>query len=176
MNARELLWHLLAFVVSRRPVARYLIRRARRTPYFHLDGYMSRWWLFNGYGHGRSDMTDAQRQEAKRFPSLPSIRIHHILREDLAKHKHDHPWLWARTFILDGWYIESREFQPARVLNQGDTASIGFGEYHHIERVSEGGVWTMFVVGPWGGKWGFDVEGVKVAPRDYVVMFPERAA
>ena len=42
-------WQLFAFVVSRKPVADYLIGRATRTPYFNLPGYMDRDWLFNAY-------------------------------------------------------------------------------------------------------------------------------
>lgn len=171
---RRIFWRVIAFIASRRVVADAIIRRAARTPYFHLVGYMGRWWFFNGYEAGRDDLTDAERQAAKPFPRLSSARVHHILREDRAQHLHDHPWD-ARTIILRGWYIECRENGPARVLRRGDTATIRFGEFHHIERVSEGGVWTLFIVGRYGGKWGFNVDGKKVAPRDYVAMYPERA-
>lgn len=170
----KIAWKAIAFVLSRRPVARYLISRADRTPYFHLPGYMHRWWLFNGYEAGGAHLSDSDRQRQKRFPGLPSVRIHHILREDLAQHLHDHPWD-ARTIILEGWYIERREGANARVLRKGDTATIAFGEYHHIERVSSGGVFTLFIVGKYGGKWGFNVDGKKMAPRTYVERNPERA-
>ncbi|KRD71424.1 hypothetical protein [Lysobacter sp. Root96] len=173
--ASEAAWRAIAWIVSRRPVAQYLIRKAKRTPYFHLPGYMDRDWLFNGYEADQHGLSDAGRQRDKRFPWLPSIRIHHIHREDLAKHPHDHPWEWARTIILDRWYIEKREGQPARVLRRGDTALLRFGEYHHIERVAEGGVVTMFIVGPYSGKWGFKVEGRKVQPKAYAAQYPERA-
>lgn len=166
-------WRCVAFAVSRRWVSRLIIAKAMRTPYFHLHGYMDRGWLFNGYEKGRDDMDDAQRQAAKRFPRLPSIRVHHILREDLAKHKHDHPWDF-RTFILDNWYIERRENAPARVLRRDDTATIRFGEYHHIERVAEGGVWTMVIIWAYRGKWGFNVDGKKMSPRMYAIRYPER--
>lgn len=170
----KLLWKILAFVLSRPAVVACLIGRARRTPYFHLPGYMSRWWLFNGYDRGVDGESDADRQKRKRFPTLPSIRIHHILREDLARHLHDHPWN-ARTIILDGWYIERRESGSPRVLRAGDTATIAFGEYHHIERVSDGGVFTLFIVGAYGGRWGFLVDGEKMPPREYSRRYPERA-
>lgn len=170
----SILWRAVAFVLSRKPVADRIIARAQATPYFHLPGYMDRWWFFNGYPADAGDRSDAERQAAKRFPRLPSIRVHHILREDLAKHLHDHPWN-ARTVILRGWYVERREDAPARVLRQGDTAVIKFGEYHSIDQVSPGGVWTFFIVGRYGGKWGFNVDGVKVPPRDYAAAYPERA-
>ena len=52
---KETLWRFAAYIVSRRPVAQYLISRAQRTPYSPILGrtddrlYMDRWWLFNPY-------------------------------------------------------------------------------------------------------------------------------
>lgn len=165
----ELLWRVAAFVLSRRAVAKAIIRRAKRTPYFHLDGYMNRWWVFNGYSEDAA-LRDAGRQKAKRWPRLPSIRVHHILRADDADHPHDHPWD-ARTIVLDGWYVEQRVGVPARVMRRGDTGPILFGSFHHIERVSEGGVYTLFITGAYGGGWGFLVDGAKVPWREYLARY-----
>ena len=52
----NLLWKLLAKILSQRHIASGLIRRAQRTPYapiYARNGdqlYMDRWWLFNRYG------------------------------------------------------------------------------------------------------------------------------
>ena len=167
-----MLWKLVAWVVSRKPIADYLIRRAQHTPYFHLDGYMNRWWLFNGYGNDTST-PDKQRQE-KRWSRLPAIRVHHILREDLARDMHDHPWN-ARTIVLRGWYDEERLLYSFADWNvdqeftrrRGDTATLKFGEYHNITRVSEGGVWTLFFTWKYMGTWGFWVNGKKVPWKEY---------
>lgn len=43
----EIAWRILALIVSRRLIANHISKRAQRTPYFHLTGYMNRWWLFN---------------------------------------------------------------------------------------------------------------------------------
>ena len=163
---KELLWRSIAFVVSRGPVARYLIRRSKRTPYFNLPGYMNRWWLFNGYPDSAPG-TDRDRFEARRWRYLPSIRIHHILREDRGVHMHDHPWN-ARTIILDGFYVERRERGCQYVRRAGDTAAIRFGEFHHIERVSDGGVMTLFIAWNYLGTWGFKVDGRKIPHREYL--------
>ena len=40
-----------------RALAAPLTRRAARTPYFHLDGYMMRWWLVP-YKHPGSSYSD----------------------------------------------------------------------------------------------------------------------
>jgi hypothetical protein len=165
---KNLLWRALAFVVSRKPVAEYLIKRAQRTPYFHLDGYMNRWWLFNPYS---PEVAKENTERYKRkLPSwVPSIRVHHILREDLGRHFHDHPWN-ARTIILKGWYIERRleaDYQVDYVRSKGNTATINYGEYHTIDEVSEGGVYTLFFTWKYCGGWGFLVDGKKVPWREY---------
>jgi hypothetical protein len=157
---KERLWQMLAWIVSRPVIANWLIWRAASTPYVHLNNYMNRYWLFNGYDRPRYREW------------LPSIRIHHILREDRAEHLHDHPWD-ARTIILRGWYGEQRENGfHGRV--EGDTAAVRFGEYHQIHVVSPGGVFTMFITWKYVGTWGFKVDGYKVPWRTYLAQHPER--
>lgn len=131
---------------------------------------MGRWWLFNPY--------DNETRE-RRFKWSPwSIRIHHIMRPDADRDLHDHPWN-ARTVILRGWYTEQRLLNvglpPGAAVEitgcidrmQGDTARLKHGEYHRIDEVSPGGVYTLFISGPYQGTWGFLVRGVKVAWREY---------
>lgn len=178
---KELLWKLLAKVVSIPVVADYLINRSKKTPYFHLPGYMNRWWLFNSYGFD-TNQSEAARHE-RPIKWLPSIRVHHILRADDSRDLHDHPWE-ARTIILKGWYQERRlvrEHIYSRnnlsaitvsttrflVRKSGDTAAIDFGEYHSIDEVSEGGVFTLFFTWDYKGTWGFLVDGKKVPWREY---------
>lgn len=161
----DFFWRLLAKLLAWPPIARRIIKRARRTPYEHLAGYMHRWWLFNPY--------DPKTHKAKyRWPW--SVRVHHILREDLGRHPHDHPWN-ARTIVLRGWYEENRlhrfvvgDTTIPYVRCAGDTAALAFGEYHHISQVSPGGVITLFITGPNQGMWGFLVDGVKVPWRRYL--------
>lgn len=187
---RNLLWRLVAFIVTRPTVTAWLITRAHRTPYFHItsqDGssiYMGRWWLFNAYGRG----PDGESLPA-RWPWLPSVRVHHIIRPDSDRHLHDHPWN-ARTIVLDGCYTEERPTsgmprdellhaggfvlppnEPKRAIfhrRAGYTGRLIFGQYHRISTVSEGGVWTMFWTWRKQGTWGFDVDGVKVPWREYL--------
>lgn len=170
-----MIWKIVAFIVSRRPVADWLIRRAQRTPYFHLPGYMSRWWLFNPYGggsQGEADQADDSARHRRRWPWLPSVRIHHILREDLADHPHDHPWD-ARTIILKGCYLERRLSPQPRLIRRdpGDTARIEHDEFHHIAAVPKGGVWTLFITWDYRGSWGFLVDGKKVPWREYEAKY-----
>lgn len=169
----SLLWKAIAFVVSREPVANYLIKRAKRTPYFDLSGYMNRWWLFNPYGNDQS-VPDGTRCKMKQYSWLPSVRIHHILRADTARDPHDHPWD-ARTILLKGGYIERRLVDGDRVVFirwKGDTAGLKYGEYHSIDEVTDGGVYTMFITWDYKGMWGFLVNGVKIPWREYEEATP----
>ena len=151
-------WNLIAKIVSHPPIAEWMIQRALKTPYFHLPGYMGRWWLFNGYGDDHK----------RRFSWLPSLRIHWILRADDDPNPHDHPCN-ARTFPLKGWYLENRDgVIYFRFL--GRSAAIPFGMFHNIVRVSEDGVWTLFVMYRRCDSWGFLVDGKKVNYRDYYKM------
>lgn len=166
---KEWLWRKLAWVVSRKPIADYLIKRAQRTPYFHLDGYMNRWWLFNQYS-----VTGEQTKIIPRWSWLPSVRVHQILREDRAEHMHDHPWD-GRTIILKNWYAEVREDGKQYIMEEGDTRPIKFVEYHSINYVPVSTVYTLFITWKYQGTWGFLVDGKKVHWKQYVSEHPERS-
>ena len=165
---KDLAWKVLARAVAHPRVANWLIRRSQRTPYMHLPGYMRRFWLFNGYDHGT---------RVKRFPRLPSIRIHHILREDRAAHLHSHPWD-ARTIILCGEYMERRrdvdltaefgfDVDVTYRRSPGDTASLTPTDLHHITSVSDGGAWTLFITWADVGSWGFQVDSKLIDRHEY---------
>ncbi|MGH9931715.1 MAG: hypothetical protein ACREA9_21135 [Pyrinomonadaceae bacterium] len=177
----EVIWRGIARILAKPAIANAIIRYAQRTPYFHLPcdedpSYMKRWWVFNRY---RLD------NGKPRFRWCPwSVRVHHILREDRERHIHDHPWN-ARTIILRGFYVEYREnaefesMTPSNPSNPefevklrqaGDTATLGHNRYHCIRQVSDGGVYTLFISGPWQGVWGFLVNGVKIPWRTYLRM------
>lgn len=173
---------ILAKLLARPAVVDWLIRRAERTPYYHItsadgsDVYMYRWWLFNSYPNSSDGAS-------RRWSNwLPSIRMHRIMRADQERNLHDHPWN-ARTFILRGWYKEEREEECGRRVcptrRPGDTARLQFGQFHRITEVSEDGVWTLFVAGKKRGTWGFKVGDKKVPWRTYLGIEaeqkPERA-
>lgn len=183
----NLFWRGVARIVSKPKVADLLIRRAMKTPFSHLPSnenpsYMERYWLFNAYPESS--------QDRKRWQFPWSIRLHMIKRADAERDMHDHPWN-ARTIILRGAYREKRfadeavkamidhpegstlDWSKAEVFEYfdrkpGNTAKIQHNEYHTITDVSEGGVWTMFISGPWLGDWGFLRNGVKVWWRTYL--------
>lgn len=171
---RELIWQTVAWVVTQDKITDWLIKRAQKTPYSNItspDGqevYMRRWWLFNPYPGAGSYKRAGWRDW------LPSIRVHHIMREDRDRHLHDHPWN-ARTIILRGWYDEERPFDSGnfhRVATayraRGYTGRLLYGQYHRISAVAGGGTFTMFITWRYQGTWGFAVDGRKVPWREYL--------
>lgn len=165
--------NLVAKVLATPKVCSWLIRRAVKTPYSHIgskeDVYMYRYWLFNPYN---TDYDTYSISPHKWFPW--NIRIHHIMRPDQDRDLHDHPWN-AKTFILEGWYVEERfvnkdinDLKYDIERRAGGTASLKYGEYHRIKEISDGGVWTLFISGKYQGTWGFWVNGAKVQWRKYL--------
>lgn len=123
-----------------------------RCPADHIYGggtvYMYRWRLI----------------EERRW--LPfSIRLHHIVRPDMDRHLHDHPFDY-RTFVLKGWYAETVR-SGLRRLAAGDTFFSPVGRLHRISHVGDGGAWTLFVMGRNNDRWGFLVDGRMVDRKDY---------
>ena len=150
----RLFWRPLAWFLSRPRVVRILYRRALRTPYTSIYGpdgriYMARWWLFNPVND----------QGVRRHKWCPwSLRVHHIKLPDAARVPHTHPWN-ARTFVLWGGYMESRETNGVysyRTLEAGGTARLRLGDSHRVISVDPNlGALTLFVTGPAREAWGF---------------------
>lgn len=186
---RALAWRLIAWALVRPRVVAWLIARSKRTPYYPImsrDGtemYMERHWLFNPYGKG----PDGKATPA-RWPLVPSIRVHHILRADDDGALHDHPWN-ARTIVLRGWYHEERpvdttlsfaaagpivynrltqEPRELFIRESGYTGRVLFNSYHRISKVSPGGVYTLWFTWRYRGTWGFKVNGVKIPYYEYL--------
>lgn len=173
---------MAGFVLSRKPVRELLLKVAQRDPDMHImspdgkDVYMFRWWLFNR-------ITDQKRK----YPWIKfSARIHLVARKDLDRHLHDHPWN-ARVFMLDGGYDEIRlegwhatstlndehwlhDYHRRYIRQRGDSYTLGFEQYHRIDRLHSSSSLSLFVFGDYQGTWGFRVQGKKVPYRDYLAQ------
>jgi hypothetical protein len=159
-------------------IADRIIARARRTPYFHLQGYMERFWLVP-YVNAGSASDDgcglvSWRRPITRLLQICGIaaRVHHILRSDEGRDPHDHPWLYL-TVILKGGYVE-RRYTP-----QGDLMSCKWhgpgsvlyrpaGSFHMLGMSPGETTWSLFVTGPYKQKWGFVRDGEKVPHNIYL--------
>lgn len=154
-------WDVVAWVVTRQSIRNAILTYAFRRPYYHTEGYMRRWWLFNPYGTWWG----------KR---LPSIRIHAIQRGDTDRHLHDHPWTF-RSIILMGGYDEIREGGERFSWRAGETHVLPHRTYHRVLNVDDKwGAVTMFITYRKRGSWGFKVNGEHVPWRTYLNR-PENA-
>jgi hypothetical protein len=163
MRLRERIWRALALLAAQPAVNRAIIRYAQRKPFFHLNGYMRRWWAMPRW---LLEPNEHDVLEPRWWPF--AIRVHHILRADADPYLHDHPWPW-RTIILRGWYEEEDVFGDIHIRLEGETRCAQAETFHRITRVSDGGVWTLFIMGRWSHRWGFMVGNParKVYYRDY---------
>lgn len=162
----------------------WLINRAKRTPYFHLEGYMRRWWLvpFDKEGSGSADGTGPVSfwrrpitWVLQRFGI--AIRVHEILRSDEDRDPHDHPWPYL-TIILRGGYWESR-YSPdghqteCKWHGPGSVLYRPAGSWHRLDLAPDGTggeqmTTTLFITGRYCQGWGFNVGGKKVPYREYL--------
>lgn len=159
-----------------------LIARAKRTPYYHLAGYMNRWWLVpytvagsaGRPGDGTGPVAFLRRPIAWVFQRLGiGVRVHEILRSDDERAMHNHPWGYA-SIILKGGYMECTPggvggtdcfayYPPGSVIFRRAKSR------HRLMLVTACGApaTTLFVTGPWQQRWGFFVNSRFVPHAEY---------
>ncbi len=153
-----------------------LIRRAVRTPYFDIPGYLLRFWLVP---YRRSDEPGCGPVSPWRRPiafglQLVDIaaRIHAILRSDREHAPHSHPWAYL-TVILFGGYWEERYDDDGMCISRrwhgpGSILWRPAGSWHRLDLPPGTTTWTLFITFKKQGSWFFNVNGVKVPWRDYL--------
>lgn len=174
-----------------------LIARAQRTPYFHLAGYMNRWWLvpytYAGSAGQPGDGTgwvSWRRPIARVLQHLGiAVRVHQILRSDTGRDPHDHPWPYI-TVILRGGYYESRYDASGTFVSQkwhgaGSVLVRRASDLHKLvlpldrnqwpQNLTAGQdvalrhqpAWTLFITGRYRQRWGFMTPAGKVPHDEY---------
>jgi hypothetical protein len=149
--------------------ANWAIRRAMKRPYFHLDGYMQRYWLVGG--SWRDERPDDQLGWKRTWLDsligrFIGIRVHHILRSDSERHLHDHPWA-SVSLILRGGYAEIMPIEQSQDMKldmnllrsrnrwPGDIVVRKAAHRHRLVKYSDMECWTLFAMGPRSKRWGF---------------------
>lgn len=151
-------------------IANYLISKARQTPYWHLDGYMDRYWLvpYKKAGSqmdiGCGKVSWLRRPLARLLQTVGvAVRVHNILRSDDDRAFHDHPWPYL-TIILKGGYFEVQPVFDKSGLHTGimrtwrGPGSImlrGAKSWHRLEVDPAKDCWTLFCTGKQAQQWGF---------------------
>lgn len=109
------------------------------------------------------------------------VFLHHIHRPDKDRHVHNHPFPWARAFILSGGYHESitrtnpmsgRTGYLTHDARTWSSEAFEPGNYHRIVHVQPG-TWTLFFAGRRSRDWGFLVDGAHVPCRKYLGLPPD---
>lgn len=173
----------------------WLINRAKRTPYFHLDGYMNRWWLvpYNKVIHratskefmflgqvGREDhmVDDGTGPVTWRRPLAKllqlcgiAVRVHEILRSDIGRDPHDHPFNFV-TIILKGGYYEHLYNDEGFLVSTtwhgpGSILYRPASTWHKLTLPKGETATTLFISGQKQGRWGFNVMGTKIPHNQY---------
>lgn len=143
----------------------WLLNRASHHPYYHLEGYMNRYWI--------------KKPEPYPHNEKIGIRLHEILSSDSDRHFHDHPW-WNISVILRGQYLEETpadQFQhPAydrthkefSLRRAGDVVVRGANTRHRIHLIGDKPVVTLFIFGREEQDWGFFTHDGKIGHQEYL--------
>lgn len=143
-------------------VFNYLIDKSKKTPYFHIKDYMNRFWLVPYKKLTKVSLISKPISWVfQKFDK--AIRIHEILRSDIDRAFHDHPWSYT-TLILRGGYFEVRPvydnngwyigyskvwYGPGSILRRKAT------DYHRLVVPQGRTCWTLFITGKMIQHWGF---------------------
>lgn len=147
----------------------HLILRARRTPFWHLDGYMERWWLFGGSYRDKRSAGERGWKGTRLDYAIGKwvcARIHHTLRSDDDRHLHDHP-AWSLSIVLSGGYLEVMPRDPRqhpsldrtqftlRWCGPGKVVFRRANARHRLIVTPGYEPWSVFVMGAKRNTWGF---------------------
>lgn len=172
-------------------IADRLIARAKRTPYFHLAGYMNRWWLVPYTSAGSASKpgdgtgwVSWRRPIARLMQHLGiAVRVHEILRSDTGRDPHDHPWPYV-TVVLRGGYIEHTYDERGEWIDEKwhGPGSILFRRAkslhmlellkHDFDGTIEEPATTLFITGRYAQGWGFMTKAGKVPHKEYLRSKP----
>jgi hypothetical protein len=136
----------LAWFVVWLVVRAYAETRPKVTIMLNGSPYLTRWFLTSTPEPGRT--------------GTPGWYLHHVHRADADRRQHNHPWTWATSLILRGWYVDEspclcHHAAHSERLSAGARNVLFGSSYHRIAAVSRGGAWSLFHAGPKHGHgWG----------------------
>lgn len=135
----------------------------RLTPYFHIAGYMERFWVVGARNMHRNNDNSAFDWGKVGgvvyhwMTDFVAIRLHHILRGDHDRHKHNHPTANV-SVVLRGGYWECMPGPDGDVVKWRGPGSIVFrraSSLHKLEMPVETTTWSLFIIFRKTQGWGF---------------------
>lgn len=153
-------------------VVNWIIRKAQKTPYTNLVGYMNRWWFARfGPRDGGGESGAYTRYAA---------RVHQILTSDKDEDYHNHPWPFI-TIILRGGYWELRpvfDDYTGDIIGEtrtwkgpGSILIRSENDYHKVELPEGKDSWSLFIMGAYKHVWGYLVPRKRVHYDDLGTEF-----
>jgi hypothetical protein len=145
MSLRALLLKLTTYLEA----PRVIYDREGGTP------YLSRWYLT-----GPTPIEDNLLAGQIVTPPKPSkfqLYLHRFHRSDDDGALHNHPWVWAVSFVLVSGYSEERRVGDKVVRRTVKPFRFNFirgTTFHRVDLVSED-AWSLFLVGPKASTWYF---------------------
>lgn len=148
------------------------------------DLYMARWQVIGQHPMNKDGTEDTSRVtpgsrilSLVTFGKVHAIRVHRIMMCDADRDLHNHPFeFWS--LILRGWYKEDipaagggKLLTLSRYIVAGTWNKAWAGDYHRIDGVSPGGVYTLFFMGKNNDNWGFLHDGQFVKSKEYFRLY-----
>lgn len=103
------------------------------------------------------------------WPIDGQVYLHHMIRADLDRDLHDHPWSFV-SFILRGGYAEYLRVGDqtiTRIHRPGSVVVRRAEDLHRVASLLTGEAWTLVFTGPKVRKWGFQVGALWVPHDEY---------
>jgi len=164
-------------------VSDYLVLRSMRTPYWHLGGYMLRYWLVPYRKDDKTGTTGlvswTRRPIARLLQALDiAVRIHVILRSDNDRHPHSHPWNYV-SVVLRGGYFEHTYDEQGKPINSkwygpGSVLYRRASSLHRLWLPDGESATTLFITGRWLQVWGFMTSDGLIKHSDYSAWRADR--
>ena len=117
------------------------------------DAYLRRWYL-------------------RRDENRASIYLHHVVRDDLDRALHDHPWD-SCSIILSGGLREILPNNEQRILMPGSITCRNAEDLHRLELLN-GLAWTLFITGAKFREWGFQSQDGWMGWEEFLTIYEGR--
>jgi hypothetical protein len=140
--------------VTSKLTPRVIYDRAGKSPYLSRYYLVGRPYMADGsaaidaFGNPHPDAI---------FPRGIGIYLHRFHRSDDDIALHSHPWVWARSLILAGGYVEERRIgsRVVRILvKPWSWRRINQDDFHRVDLL-ENDCWSLFIAGPKASSWSF---------------------
>lgn len=163
------MYKLIAYLIFKFPTIKSrLIADAHLNPYWHLDGYMLRYWVTPRLLLTRDE--NGNLVPYSWLPKLLKVRLHIILRSDNGRHMHNHP-CDNTSILLEGKYLEEvcqRGKKPyAHIVRAGSVAHRKAETYHRLTILEGECVTSLWFMGKKSNDWGFLVDDAFVSKDKY---------